>query len=117
MKKLFTTIAIVVFFVSCSLQSNTIIKPFESFVLGNNQHGNFKVKMRNISKNELELYHAPINGGRHSSQIVKPNKRVTVRVDKNTSLVINNKSKDTASVDLHVTGDLGLSMGYKYEQK
>ena len=116
MKKLIAAIGIALLFVSCSLQSNTTIKPYESFVLGNNQHGRFKVKMRNLSKNDLEVYHAPITGGRHSSQKVKPNERVTVKVDKNTSLVIDNKSKDTASVDLNVTGDLGLSMGYKYEQ-
>jgi hypothetical protein len=28
-------------------------------------------------------------------------------------LVIENKSNETASVDLYVTGDTGLSMGYK----
>ncbi len=116
MKKLIAAVVIVLFFVSCSLQSYTTIKPLESFVLGNNEHGRFKVKMRNLSNNDLQVYHAPINGGRHSSQNVKPNERVTVKVEKNTSLVIDNKSKDTASVDLNVTGDIGLSMGYKYEQ-
>jgi hypothetical protein len=28
-------------------------------------------------------------------------------------LVIENKSNETASIDLYVTGDTGLSMGYK----
>jgi hypothetical protein len=32
---------------------------------------------------------------------------------RNTALVIENKSNETASVDLYVTGDTGLSMGYK----
>ena len=96
-----------------SLTSNTIIKANESFLLGNNEHGSFKVKLKNVSRNNLEIYCAPINGGKHSAQIVKPNESLTVKVDSNTALVINNKSTETASVDLKVTGDLGLSMGYK----
>lgn len=100
--------------VSCStIHSNTVIKPNDSFILGNNQHGAFKVKLQNTSKNEIEVFHAPINGGKHSSQIVKPNDKVTLKVDPNTAIFIANKSNDTASINLKVTGDLSLSMGYK----
>jgi hypothetical protein len=81
--------------------------------LGNNKHGAFKVKLQNNSKNEIEVYHAPINGGNHSSQIVKPNNRITLSVDPNTAIFIANKSNDTGSVNLKVTGDLALSMGFK----
>lgn len=99
---------------SCaSLTSNTIIEPNNSFILGNNEHGNFTVKLRNVSRNNLEVFHAPINGGKHSSQIVKPNEQVTVKVAKNTALFIKNESPEQASVNLYVTGDTGLSMGYK----
>lgn len=112
MKTLFTTLLLAFVLTSCSLTSNTMIKPNDSFVLGNNQHGSFKVKLKNVSRNNLEVYHAPIEGGRHSSQKVKPNEYATVKVDRNTALIINNTSKDTASVDLKVTGDTGLSMGY-----
>jgi hypothetical protein len=99
--------------VSCSLTSNTTIKPNDSFILGNNEHGAFKVKLKNVSPNQLELYHAPIAGGRHSGQIIQPNKSITVKVDRNTALIIANASSDQANVELKVTGDLGLSMGYK----
>jgi hypothetical protein len=112
MKSIVSTLAFALFLSSCSLTSNTIIKPNDNFVLGNNQHGSFKVKLKNISKNNLEVYHAPVAGGKHSSQKVKPNQSATVSVDRNTALVINNSSKDTASVYLKVTGDTGLSMGY-----
>ncbi len=71
------------------------------------------MKLKNVSKNNLEVFHAPIVGGKHSSQKVKPNEYATVKVDRNTALIISNTSKDTASVDLKVTGDTGLSMGYK----
>jgi hypothetical protein len=114
MRQLMAILFALTTFISCStLHSNTIIKPNDSFILGNNQHGTFKVKLQNVSKSEIEVYHAPINGGKHSSQIVKPDNKVTISVDANTALYIVNKSNDTASVNLNVTGDLGLSMGYK----
>lgn len=118
MKKLIiASIALMLFVSSCSvfssLNSNTVIKPNDSFILGNNEHGSFKVQLKNVSKNDLNVYHAPVGGGRHSGQTVKPNESVTIKVDRNTALVIQNATPDTASVDLKVTGDLGLSMGYK----
>lgn len=82
-------------------------------MLGNNEHGSFKVQLKNVSKNDLTVYQAPVGGGKHSSQKVKPNQSVTVKVDSNTALIIENANNDTASVDLKVTGDIGLSMGYK----
>lgn len=106
-------IAIVVLSASCALTSNTTINPNDSFVLGNNEHGSFKVKLQNAGTQNLEVYHAPIAGGRHSGQTVKPQQRVTVKVSSNTALVIANASGDNASVNLKVTGDVGLSMGYK----
>ena len=115
MKQAITLLATVVFFFSAckTLTSTTTIKPNESFVLGNNEHGTAKVKLKNISPNDIEVYHAPINGGKHSSQIVKPKETVIIKVEKNTALVIANVSSLQASVELFVTGDLGLSMGYK----
>ena len=84
----------------------------ESFVLGNNKHGSFKVNLKNTSKNDIEVYEAPIGGGKHSLQVIKPNSMVTLKVDPNTALFIQNKSEDTAYVKLKVTGDVGLSMDY-----
>ncbi len=116
MKNLFLIIAAALVLSSCSLTSNTIIKPYDSFILGNNIHGSFSVKLKNVSKNDVELVLKPISGGSHSPQSVKPNKSVKVKVDRNTALVIANKSADTASVDLYVVGDTGLSMGYQNKQ-
>jgi PBP1b-binding outer membrane lipoprotein LpoB len=113
MKTILSTLVFAFFLSSCSLTSNTIIKPKDSFVLGNNQHGSFKVKLKNVSKNNLEVYQAPIEGGKHSFQKVKPNEYTNVKVDRNTALIINNMSKDTASVNLKVTGDLNLGMTYQ----
>ena len=114
MKQLLVFLITLTFFISCStLQSNTVIKPKDSFILGNNQHGKFKVKLQNSSENDIEVYHAPLNGGKHSSEVVKPNSKISVSVDPNTALYIVNNSNDTASVRLKVKGDMQLSMGYR----
>lgn len=117
MKKMIAIMAVMVTLCSCSLfsslTSNTVISPNNSFILGNNEHGSFMVLLKNVSNKGLEVYKAPIDGGRHSSQTVTPGQTVTLSVDRNTALVINNPSADTVSVDLKVTGDTGLSMGYK----
>lgn len=117
MKKLFATAFLFVFVSSCrvfnSLTSNTAIKPNESFVLGNNEHGTFKVTLKNMSNHELKLIMAPITGGTHSPVIVTPNETVKIKADKDTALIIENKSPEPANVDLKVTGDVSLSMGYK----
>lgn len=115
MKKLFlTSIAFTLFFISCrSLTSTTYIKGNEAFVLGNNKHGEFSVKLKNASENNLQLWKAPVNGGQHSPLTVKPNETVKLSVEKNTALKIENKANEQATVELLVKGDTGLSMGYK----
>jgi hypothetical protein len=117
MKKLIAIVTIVIATTSCSIfktvTSNTTIQPNDSFVLGDNVHGQFSVKLKNVSKNAVTVYHAPKDGGKHSFETVQPNQTIKVKVEPNTALVVENKSNDVASVDLLVKGDTGLSMGYK----
>jgi hypothetical protein len=117
MKNLLIAATLLLLATSCrlfnTLHSTTIIKPQESFVLGNNQHGKFSVKIRNLSTNTIQVHRAPIDGGNHSYQDIKPNEMAKVQVERNTAFIIQNSSKDTASVSLVVKGDVGLSMGYK----
>lgn len=109
MRTTIITIILVLSISSCSvfgsLTSNTAIEPNKSFVLGNNEHGTFKVKLKNISNHPLTIVMAPINGGTHSPITVQPNQTATVKADRNTALVIANNSNQVASVDLYVTGD------------
>ena len=116
MKKLiFASLALFALTVSsCSVTSSTLIKSKESFVLGDNQHGSFSVKMKNVSFSNLTYYYAPIDGGTHSPQLIKPFQSANIKVDKNTALVIDNQTDITATVKLKITGDVGLSMGYKH---
>lgn len=107
-------ILILTFFMSsCALHSTTTIKSNERFLLGNNPHNSFRVKLKNVSDKEVEIHRAPIAGGRHSGQRVQPGESVRVHVEANTALVIINNSENEASVQLTVNGDTGLSMGYK----
>jgi hypothetical protein len=96
-----------------AIHSTTTIDPNNRFELGKNKHGKFKVQLKNLSNQKIKIYHAPIDGGSHSPQVVTPNQQVTVKVEANTALYIENPSNDTVTVKLKVTGDLGLSMGYQ----
>ncbi len=116
-KQLTILVASILFLSACSLFSSltsvTTIQPKQQFVLGNNEHGNFKVEAKNLSNQPVKIHFAPIDGGTHSSQIIKPNETASLKVDKNTALVFANPSNDTINVSLYVKGDLGLSMGYQ----
>ncbi|MBC7523861.1 MAG: hypothetical protein H7239_05430 [Flavobacterium sp.] len=117
MKTIITTIALGLLLTSCSifssLNSNTSIKPNDSFLLGNNEHGKFKVTLKNVSNHPVDIYMAPIDGGTYSRETLQINQIVTVKVAKNTAVVIENKSDQYASIDIKATGDLGLAMTYK----
>ncbi len=110
---LFTILIFACFMSSCALHSATTIKANERFLLGNNPHNSFRVKLKNVSDKEVEIHRAPIAGGRHSGQTVQPGQSVRVHVEANTALVIINNAESDASVQLTVNGDTGLSMGYK----
>ncbi|MEZ4905961.1 MAG: hypothetical protein R2822_31440 [Spirosomataceae bacterium] len=114
MKTIVSVSMITLMLASCrTLTSTTYIKANDGFILGNNEHGAFTVKLKNISKNELKLWKAPIGGGQHSPIVVASNESVNVKVAKNTALKINNDHNEEAAVELYVKGDTGLSMGYK----
>jgi hypothetical protein len=99
---------------SCSVTSSTLIKSKESFVLGNNPHGSFSVKLKNVSLSNLTYYQAPIDGEKQVATVIKPYQSAHITVGKNTALVIDNQTAIMATVHLKITGDVGLSMGYKH---
>jgi hypothetical protein len=53
----------------------------------------------------------------HSPIIVKPNETVIVKAEKIPHYELRTNPVKVASVDLYVTGDTGLSMGYKNSKK
>lgn len=103
-----------IFFTTCkTLTSTTSIKAKDAFILGNNKHGGFSVRLKNISNTDIEVWKCPINGGQHSPVVIKPKETIKVSVDRDTALRIDNKSDAEVAVELLVKGDTGLSMGYK----
>ena len=116
-KKFVAILVVTISVASCgvfgSVNSNTSIKPKEKFLLGNNEHGSFKTFLKNEGTTTLKIYQAPIDGGTHSSIMLKPQETTTVKTEKNTALIIENTGDVYASVTLKVKGDLGLAMTYK----
>lgn len=101
------------FLYSCgSFTSSTEIESKKSFVLGNNEHKLFHIKVKNLSNEPVTLFHEPITGGSHSPQTINSNETIKVKVDKNTALKIVNSSNQKVIVGLKISGDTGLSMGY-----
>jgi hypothetical protein len=113
MKQLCFSFLVALVLSSCSLTSKTIIPAGQYFELGNNQHGSFRISLKNNADHELTICEAPVNGGRHSPEVLLPDKSIKIKVNKNTALRIENNDKKEATVRLKVTGDTGLSMGYK----
>ncbi|MFM7006475.1 MAG: hypothetical protein ACKOWX_04420 [Flavobacteriales bacterium] len=115
--KIFTLTFLMIALSSCisfkTLKSNTYIKANDAFILGNNEHGPFKAQLTNTSNFDLVIWQYPLEGGKHSEVILKPNESAKVQVAKNTSVRIYNRSENEASVKLKVIGDTGLSMGYQ----
>ena len=95
------------------LTSTTTIGGNNAFLLGNNPHGSFTVSLKNLAETDIKIWRCPIDGGQHSPVQVKPNEQISVRVEKNTALRIENASAKAVDVLLKVKGDTGLSMGYK----
>lgn len=96
-----------------TLNSTTYIKANDAFILGNNEHGVFRITLTNDSPSELILWKSPLAGGNHSPITLQSKESLKLTVEKNTALRIENPSKEEATVKLVVKGDTGLSMGYK----
>lgn len=116
MKKSLAFAALIAVTFSCgvfgSLNSNTSIKPHETFVLGHNEHGTFRTRLKNEGVTILKICQKPITGGSHSPVFVNPQQSIEVKTEKNTALIIENTGNDYASVTLKVKGDLNLGMVY-----
>jgi hypothetical protein len=109
-----TVLIALLFAISCkTLTSTTTIGANNSFVLGNNTHRPFSVQLKNISRSDIVVHQEPISGGQHSFETIKPRQTLHIYADKDTGLVIENKSGSEVKVELLVRGDTGLSMGYK----
>ncbi len=113
-KPLFVLVTIIFSISSCkSVYSTLSIDANKSFVLGDNEHDEFEVSLKNISKNNVESFKMPMGASKKLIQTLVPGKLVIVNIEKNTSLYIDNKSASKATVELNLKSNSHLSMGYE----
>jgi len=102
-KLLFVLTALALTVSSCkTVYSTTSIEANKSFVLGENEHGGFEVRLKNISKNDVELYKMPDGEIKQLIKTINPGKSFTIKIGVNTALYIFNKSDNKASVELNL---------------
>lgn len=112
-KFIFLVLAVAILSGCGALHSTTFIPPSQKFELGNNKHGAFTANVKNLGDRPIEVYRAPIDGGKHSFVTLAAGASAKIKVEPNTALVVNNMNQDTASVKLIVRGDISLGMQYK----
>jgi hypothetical protein len=95
------------------LTSNTIIEPNQSFVLGEGKHGDYKAKIINKGEVDVEVFGEREDEERKSLGVLKPNDKNEYNIAKNTKVIFKNLGNKTATISIKLSGDTGLSMGYK----
>ncbi|MBC6607692.1 DoxX family protein [Hymenobacter sp. BT188] len=101
-----------------SLNSDLLIEPGKQFALGGGQPGAFRVVARNTGKVPVEIKERPRGGGIVGKATLAPGQRATLHfLPGSTALLLNPSSDQKARLDLRVTGDTNLSMGYEVNGK
>ena len=119
MKKIFFAIIIITISTlqSCSifgkLTSTTTIEPQKSFVLGEGKHGAYNARIKNVGKSEIEVFAIAENGLRTSLGILKIREKREYPVSSNTEIQFKNLGALEGVIEILLTGDTRLSMGYK----
>lgn len=96
-----------------SLTSTTIIEANQSFVLGEGKHGGYYAKLVNKGKVDIEVFTESEKEERKSVGVLKPNDKADFKILKNTKVIFKNLGNETATIGIKLSGDTGLSMGYK----
>ncbi len=96
-----------------SLTSTTIIEPNQSFVLGEGKHGGYNAKLVNKGKVDIEVFTEAEKEEQKSVGVLKPNDKADFTILKNTKVIFKNLGNETATIGIKLSGDTGLSMGYK----
>jgi hypothetical protein len=97
-----------------SLTSDLFIEPGKQFALGGGQPGAFKVEARNVGNVPVEIKERPRGGGIFGKTTLAPGARGTLRfMAGSKALLLNPSGVQAAHLNLKVTGDTNLSMGYE----
>ena len=96
-----------------SLTSTTVIEANQSFVLGEGEHGSYIAKIINKGKVDVEVFGEREKEARKSLGVLKPGDKGEYNVAKNMKVIFKNLGDTTATIGIKLSGDTGLSMGYK----
>ena len=96
-----------------NLTSTTIIEANQSFVLGEGKHGGYVAKIVNKGETDVEVFGERENEERKSLGVLKPDDKGEYEVAKNMKVIFKNLGSRTATIGIKLSGDTGLSMGYK----
>jgi hypothetical protein len=117
MKKIkIITLCIISFIVqSCaSLNSETIIEPNKTFVLGEGKHASYSAIVKNIGNVNLEIFKQELGREKISAGILKINQENSFDIAKNTAVFFQNySSSKTVRLKIKLVGTSNLSMGYQ----
>jgi|GEM_PF-352120 len=95
------------------LTSTTQIEASKSFVLGEGKHGSYKATIKNVSKCDVEVLKSGENDQMVSLGLLTPTTTKQFNIPSNTKVVFKNLGKTMAAIEINLSGDTGLSMGYK----
>lgn len=100
---------------SCkTIKSTTYVEPERTFILGEGNHEEFKVKVTNESTSDIELFTTDNAGNVKLLAPVKPKQTNKIKIEENTSLNFKNLSPtEKSTLKLKIKGETTLSMGYK----
>ncbi len=96
-----------------SLTSTTFIEANQSFVLGEGKHGSYTAKIINKGNVEVEVFTALENEARKSLGVLKPDDKGEYNVAKDMQVVFKNLGAEKAVINIKLSGETNLSMGYK----
>ena len=110
-----TFMAVLLLATAClaGITSGLLIEPGKQFVLGGSQLGGFKVEAHNVGKVAVEIKERPRGGGIFGKTTLAPGARGTLRFMAGSTALLLNPSAEQAKVNLKITGDTNLSMGYE----
>jgi len=95
----------------CHIHSGLTVPAGERFVLGDNPHGSFRVRVQNTSDLPVAVQ-TTAAGAVVSETVLGPGAVTRARFSPSQAAVFVNDSDASAQLSVHVRGDVGLSMGY-----
>lgn len=99
------------FWMACHLHSGLAVPAGERFILGDNPHGRFSVRVVNVGVVPVELV-VEEAGAIVSTATLQPGDRTRARFQAQQAAIFVNAGEQEANLSVDINGDIGLSMNY-----